>query len=257
MNRHISNRWSGMKTNTRVVFFIFCLSINLFAHETINLLTGEWPPYTSKIEMKGKMAEVIVREAFKLEGVDVKYEYYPWKRSYRSAKEGLATGTFPWYKSEQREEDFIVTKESLLKVKNVFFHLKSLDFQWKSYEDLKKYSIGGTIGYTDAALLQSKGLDVQLVPREELNLKKLLKHRMDITPSSIATAYYFINKLFTKEERSLFTYHPRAIFDSEMYMLISKNIPDAQELADSFDQGLRKLKKSGRYDQIIAEFLSQ
>ena len=163
-----------MKRNVCVISFIFCLTINLYAHGTINLLTGEWPPYTSKSELKGKMAEAIVSEAFKLEGVTVKYEYYPWKRSYRSAKEGFGAGTFPWYKSEQRENDFIVTKEPLLKVKNVFFHLKSLDFQWESYEDLKKYSIGGTIGYTDTALLQSKGLNVQLVPREELNLKKLL-----------------------------------------------------------------------------------
>jgi len=245
-----------MNTNIRVIFFILCLSINLFAQRAIKLLTGEWPPYTSESEVKGKMAEGIVTEAFRLEGVTVSYEYYPWKRSYRSAKEGLGIGTFPWYKSKEREKDFIVTKEPLLKVKNVFFHLKSLNFRWENYDDLKKYTIGGTIGYTDAALLQSKGLDVQLVPREELNLKKLLKHRMDITPSSIATAYYFINKLFTKEERALFTYHPKAIFDSEMYMLISKNIPDAQELADTFDQGLIRLKKSGRYDQIIAEFLS-
>ncbi len=244
-----------MKKIVGIFIVIFFLAINLYANKTINLLIGEWAPYTSKTEIKGKIAEVIVSEAFKLEDVEVKYEYYPWRRSYQSAKAGFGTGTFPWYYSEQRNKDFIVTKEPLLKVKNVFFHLKSLDFQWENYEDLKKYSNGGIMGYTSTSLLQSKGVDVQLVPRAELNFKKILNHRIDITPYGVEVGYYLINKIFSKEERALFTHHPKALLDSKMYMLISRAIPNAQKLADTFDQGLRKLKKSGRYDQIIQNHL--
>ncbi len=83
----------------------------------------------------------------------------------------------------------------------------------------------------------------------------MIRQRIDITASSIVVGVQLINKIFSKEERSLFTYHPKALFDSKMYMFISKNIPNAQKFADSFDQGLRKLKKSGRYERIIAEFL--
>jgi len=246
-----------MKKIKTSFFLLLLVSINLFANESIVLFIGEWAPYTSQKDDKGKISEIIVTEAFKLENIDVQYEYYPWKRSYRSVKEGMAVGTFPWYYSEQKEKDFIVTKEFLIRTKTVFFHLKSLKFHWESYEDLKKYAVGGTIGYTGTALLKDKGLQVQLVPREELNYKKMIKHRIDITASSIVVGVQLINKLFSKQERTLFTYHPKALFDSKMYMLISKKIPNAQKLADSFDKGLKKLKDSGEYDRIIAEFLAK
>jgi len=246
-----------MKKLLIAVLIIIASSLNGYSHQTITLFIGEWAPYTSQKDDKGKISEIIVAEAFKLENIDVKYEYYPWKRSYRGVKEGLAVGTFPWYYSEQKEKDFIVTKEFLIRTKTVFFHLKSLKFHWESYEDLKNYSIGGTIGYTGTVLLKEKGLVIQLVPREELNYKKMMKHRIDITASSTVVGVQLINKLFSKKERDLFTYHPKALFDSKMYMLISKKIPNAQELANTFDQGLIRLKKSGRYDRIIAEFLSK
>ncbi|NQY93769.1 MAG: transporter substrate-binding domain-containing protein [Campylobacteraceae bacterium] len=237
--------------------FVFFLSNNSFANESVDLAIGEWAPYTSQKDKKGKITEIIVKEAFKLENIDVKYRYYPWKRSFLNVKAGLATGTFPWYYSEENERDFIMSKEFLINVKTVFFHLKSLDFHWENYEDLKKYTIGGTIGYTETMLLKDEGLNVQLVPREELNFKKMLKHRIDITASSIVVGTQLINKIFTKENRTLFTYHPKVLLDSKMYMLISRKIPNAQKIADSFDRGLKRLKKSGRYDKIIATFLSK
>jgi len=243
--------------NLRILLSILFLSVNLLANETINLLIGEWSPYTSQNNPKGKIAEVIVREAFKFVNIDVTYEYYPWKRSYKSAEVGIGFGTFPWYKSQQREKDFIVTSEYLLETQTVFFHLKSLKFHWENYEDLKNYEIGGTIGYTDVAFLKDLGLRVQLVPREALNFKKLLKKRIDIITSSLIVGKTFINKLFDQKTRKLFTYHPKALFDNKMYMLISKKVPNAQKLANSFDEGLHQLKKSGRYVQIIDEFLSQ
>jgi len=241
----------------RMFLYLLFFSINLLANETINLLIGEWSPYTSQNNAKGKIAEVIVKESFSLVDIDVVYEYYPWKRSYRNAKEGIGFGTFPWYKSEQREKDFIVTSEYLLETKTVFFHLKSLKFHWENYDDLKKYELGGTIGYTDVAFLKDLGIGVQLVPREELNFKKLLKHRIDLTTSSVIVGKTFINKLFEEKTRKLFTYHPKPLFGNKMYMLISKKVPNAQKLANKFDKGLRQLKESGRYEEIITGFLSQ
>jgi len=50
-------------------------TVGLQASETITISTGEWAPYTSQNDPNGKVAETIVREAFKLEGIDVKYSY--------------------------------------------------------------------------------------------------------------------------------------------------------------------------------------
>ena len=52
-----------------------CMSVSLYSNDTISNSTGEWAPYTSQNDPNGKVAETIVREAFKLEGIDVKYTY--------------------------------------------------------------------------------------------------------------------------------------------------------------------------------------
>jgi len=238
-----------------LLFMVF--SGTLFSNQVLSLAIGEWAPYTSQKDPKGKMAEIIVFEAFKLENIDVVYKYYPWKRAFELVARGDEVGTFPWYITPSREKEFIISKEAIIVSKTVFFHLKSLDLQWTKYEDLKKYKIGGILGYSYTQLLKNKGLKVEEVPREELNFKKLLKNRIDLIPSDFFVGYNIINKIFEPNKAALFTNHPTSILHDGMYMLISKKNPDAQVLANKFDKGLIQLKKSGRYDKIILEFMTK
>ena len=164
------------------MFIIFILlifaSVVSFGNDTVKLAIGEWAPYTSEKDPKGKIAEAIVIEAFKLENIDVEFEYFPWKRSYAYVKSGKSVGTFPWYSSEERREDFIINKEAVVKANSYFFHLKSTDFNWETYEDLKKYRVGVTLGYIDAQELPKVGVPVEIATKDELNFKKLLIGRI-------------------------------------------------------------------------------
>jgi len=225
------------------------------AKEVITLAIGDWAPYTSSTEVNGKIAEHIVREAFSLENIDVKYKYYPWKRSLVLVKRGDEIGTFPWYKTAKREKDFIISREAIMVSKTVFFHLKSLNLQWDKYSDLKNYKIGATLGFYYTTHLNNKGLKVEEVPREELNFKKLLRGRLDIVPADFYVGYNVIYKLYTPQKAALFTNHPKSILHDRMYLMISRHVSNAQEIADRFDKGLLKLKGTGRYDKIISEFL--
>ena len=243
-----------------VLFFLLGSMTNSSANETITLAIGEWAPYTSEKNQKGKIAEVLVTEAFKLVGIGVKFQYFPWKRSYVSAQKGVLTGTFPWLKTDKRASEIIYTKEPLIESRYVFFHMKSLNFKWESDEDLKKYNFGGTIGYKEIEFLESRGIKVQKVVKEEFNLKKMLVGRIDVAPFDFLVGYHTINTLFPPAQAALFTNHPRDIFGAgaeNMYLLISKNITNGQEIADKFDTGLRKLKESGRYDTIIAQYFGK
>ncbi len=61
--------------------------------ETIRLTNGEWQPNLSKDTPHYGFASHIVTEAFALVGVEVEYGFFPWKRSYKIAKEGTWGGT--------------------------------------------------------------------------------------------------------------------------------------------------------------------
>ena len=54
----------------------------------------------------------------------------------------------------------------------------------------------------------------------------------------------------------MFTHHPKRITEKPLYLLLSKKVPGNEQMRDRFNDGLRKLKESGRYDQIIANALA-
>jgi len=238
-----------------LLLLLLTLTSNAFANETVHLAIGDWAPYTSATDAKSKLLENVVTEAFKIEGIDVKYEYFPWKRSYILAKSGEFDGTFPWAKTEEHLKHFQIHKISLIKDQGVFFHLKTVPFDWNVLDDLHKYSVGVTLGYKEEIIYKENGIKAQAAPSEDLNFKKILARRIDVYQTSKIVGYATINRLFTSAEAKLFTNHPKPAVDNEFYILFSKNTPHSQILADKFDSGLAKLKESGMYDQIIAKSL--
>jgi len=243
-----------MKKGIYFIFFILFAS-NVYSGEVVKIAIGNWEPFTSKRDKNANMSELIVREAFKLENIDVQFEYFPWKRSYENVLNARYIGTFPWAKTEEREKNFIINKEPIFKEKTVFFHLKDLDFTWNTYDDLKKYRVGGVIGYFQAEMLEKHGVKIDYVGTEDLNYKKVLKRRIQIYPTSFFVGYFQINKLFGPVKSALFTNHPKPLTENNFYMLFSKKHPDSKVLSDKLDNGLKKLKAGGQYEKIVDSVL--
>ncbi|MBF0204986.1 MAG: transporter substrate-binding domain-containing protein [Desulfamplus sp.] len=232
---------------------LICCTV--FANETVKMAIGDWEPYTSQTDPKGKLLEEVVTEAFKAEGIDVQYEYFPWKRSYVNAERGQYDGTFPWNRTPEREAAFYTHKISLIKDEGVYFHLKSNPFDWNTIEDLKKYKVGVTISYKQEAIYKEHGITADTVPEEAMNFKKMLTGRIEVYQTSKAVGYATIKKLFSPEDAAKFTNHPKAVETDEFYILFSKKLPTSKALADKFDEGMKKIKESGLYDKILAKYM--
>jgi polar amino acid transport system substrate-binding protein len=231
-----------------------CLILTAFpAHskETVKIALGDWEPFTSSRADNSNISEELVREAFKYQNIEVEYQYFPWIRSYKYVEKGEFQATFPWVITEDRKKEVFFSKEPLLTERTVFFHLKSRPFHWETFDDLKGLKIGGTLGYATGKILENNGLILDYVSKEDFNYHKLLKKRLDVFPTSFFVGYHQINMLFQANEAKLFTHHPKVLEEKNYYMVFSKNIPNAHQLIKSFDEGLIKLKESGRYNQII------
>lgn len=250
---HLGESLIGKQMN-KILPFVFLLIFvsSLISQDTITLAIGEWQPFTSEIEENSKMLEILVREAFAIEGVNVIYEYYPWKRSYMYTEQGMVDGTFPWIKTDEREVKFIYHEEPLIIEETLLFHLETLDFHWDDFNDLEDYLIGGTIGYADTQLLESFGLTVEAERNEYLNFQKLVLGRIDIYPAAKSIAFHLLNKSFDETEKGSLTYHPKPLYEVEYYVLFSKARSKAQYYSDLLDSGLRYLKRIGRYDEILS-----
>lgn len=237
---------------------LLLIAVNISANEVIKLSTGEWAPYTIENDSKGGVLQKIVNEALKLENIDVKYEFYSWEKAYQMAKELKSDGTIPWFKTSEREKDFLYSKNAIIRTETVFFHLKSLDFKWQNYEDLKNYKVGETSGFKTAKILEKKGIKVEMALSEKENFEKLLAGEIDVTSASYLVGYNIIKKNFSSKDTSKFTSHSKKVYPGTgIYFLVSKKHPKAKELVEKFDKGLKKLIRSGRYLKLIKESTSK
>lgn len=225
--------------------------------EVAKMAIGDWAPYTSKTDVDGKLAERIVAEAFKMEGVEVEYKYYPWKRSYQMTKDGEADGTFPWNRTEERERDCHYSAEPIVIDDGVYFHLASTKFEWSSLEDLKKWRVGVSLGFKQEKLYKDNGINAEVASDEESNFRKILAGRIDIYETSKVVGYATIAKLFDRDDRKKFTNHPKAAETNAFFVLFSKTSPNGKRMNDLFDSGLQKIKSNGQYDAIINEFFGK
>lgn len=236
---------------------LFCLLVGVQTSpaETIRITTGEYTPWTSENLKHGGFTNHIISEAFKIEGHKVKFTFFPWKRAYESAKDGkMFQATSYWYPSEKRARDFYYS-EALQNDQTVFFHLKDKPLpDWATLDDFKGKRIGATREYTytqefwDAQ--ESGRLNIQVANSDEVNFNKLIKGRIDMFPAENVVGQNLLQDVFGSKVADRVTFHPKPLVAPSGHLLFSKQLANGEELVATFNQGLAKLKQSGRYAQF-------
>ncbi len=238
-----------------ISMFVLCLSHLVMAEEPVRLTNGEWPPYCSQTLKHYGLASRIVTEAFAVEGITVEYGFYPWKRALVYVEDGKWDGSPGWYYSEERAQ-YAYYSDPMLDYQNVIFHLKSTPFDWKAVKDLKGIPIGGTRGNVYGKeieeAIKAGILTIKYVTKDEQNFRKLLAGRVQLVLMDLHVGYFLLHTKFTPEERALITHHPKPTALAEPgYLILSKKVDRSQRLMDAFNQGLQRLKDSGKLNQYI------
>lgn len=238
-----------------LAIFVISISGTGFA-DTVRITNGEWPPYLSENLKYYGVASRIVTEAFTLEGIKVEYGFFPWNRALLLAQKGKWDGSAVWAYSEDRNRDFYFS-EPVIESKWFFFHLKTTEFSWEKLDDLKKFKIGGTLGYIynkklDAAEKEGK-IKIFRVPKDEQNFEKLARGRIDVFPVDIDVGYQILNNLFSEEKVKLFTHYPRPVKDTTFSLILSRAVKHNENMLKKFNKGLKQLKANGKVDQFLKE----
>lgn len=236
------------------LLFVF-ISSHLNAHEKLTIVVGEYPPYVSEhLKYNGVTARIIV-EAFALEGVLVEYKFTNWARAFHLVNQGIADGIGPILKNKEREE-FYYFSDSLLFETQVFFHRKDYAFNWNSMQDLIDLQIGVTISYSYGKEFDKASelgeLNIQRVPSDKQNVKKLFSDRIQIFPQSLDVGFYMLQMEFPDKLDEI-TYHEKFVNKSHNYFALSRKNPHSQYYISLFNRGLQKLKDNGKYEQYFEE----
>jgi len=234
--------------NTLTTLFLFA-SLNSFASsddKVVRIAAGEWPPFIGQqLEGFGHVGQTI-EKVFSAQGYQVEFHFFPWKRAYKKASEGKFVATAVWMYAEEREELFWFS-DPVAQEQFVFFHLRDTPFEWTNLDALKGKLLGGGLGYSYGAqldaLLENGEIEMNRV-EDPLKAFQLLRYRrVELVPEEKHIGMFSLNKL-PIETQSQITFHPKPFLSNDSFLMFSKAHPQAQELMEIFNQGLKQLKAS-------------
>jgi len=236
-----------------MLFYFFLFQALAFSQEKIVISTGEWPPYTSEKMKHFGYSLHIIANAFETQGYQVEYNFLPWKRAYVMAQEGKFDGSAAWFKNKQRQEEFLFSKPVSAST-TVLFHRKDKVVEWSKLEDLKKFSIGITHGYTYGDQFNSAsekyGFKLDSSTSDISGFKKLLKKRIDIMLCDLGVGYWILQNEFPASQFALVTNNPKALIENTAHFIATKMSKDSQSKIDIINKGLTQMKDTGLLDKF-------
>ncbi|WP_163835579.1 substrate-binding periplasmic protein [Spartinivicinus ruber] len=161
------------------------------------------------------------------------------------------------YKKE-RTKYLLYPKESHVTVAWNFFIRKEdigkISFQ--KYSDLKKWRVGASSGksYTKEFWEASKSYPyIQIIPRDDLQLNKLVNKRLDVVPLETMSALY---KAHQKGISEKITYLKKPLKVKPYYNLFVKasSYPSLNKLIKNYDEELLKMKQNGILKKIKRKY---
>ncbi len=233
------------------------LFLGVVAAQKIKVVTEEYPPYnyTANGAITGMSTE-IVHMVLKEAGVDFEpIQSNPWARTYDMALNQPNILIYSIGRSQEREAKFKWV--GVIAPYDVYlFKLKENSaLKVTKLDDIKTSKTGVVRDDVRAQYLKSKGIpdsSMDVVPGDNLNIRKLFEKRIDMFPIDELAASYL-----AKQEKLDFAKMEKVFFlkdiSSGLYMAFSKNTPD--EIVTKCKTALEKIKSDGRFEKIKAKYV--
>lgn len=239
-----------------VSLLLLCSTAQAVEPRELKISVGDWPPYLSaELKHNGVVAHLI-SDLFADEGYRVTFQFLPWPRAYASAADGKFAASAIWMHKSERESDFHYSAP-ILDEQFVFFHLKSVPFDWNSLYDLTGMTLGGGLEYSYGpkfdAFLGTGKVQMERVSNDMQNFEKLLKERVVLYPQEINVGYAALRNNFSAADIAKITHHPKPLLNNLSYVLFPKQLAGSEELLERFNRRLQHYRDSGRYARYFRD----
>ena len=219
--------------------------------QSVLLVTGEWPPFTSRTMDQGGFVAALVTRVFERMNQPYEIRFMPWKRSVVMVEKGDAFATFPYRITDKRRKkhhfsNAVTTSSGRL------FYLDSQfpeGIQWQEYNDLKNYTIGGTLGYWYETTFHQADLDTEFVRDDMLNFRKLVFGRVDMVAAAERVGWHILRQHFPDTVDNV-ELAQKPLDESTLHLMVSRDYPESERLLERFNRHLREFKKSPAFKQL-------
>ena len=234
--------------------------LNLHAEETepgLRLTSGHWPPNMEYNPPHFGVISHIVTLAFAKHDTLVTYGFFPWSRSLMLAQKGLWDGSVGWSCRPEMLKHFHFS-DPIVPHHYALFHRTSMDFDWDQVEDLESYRVGLTQDYnygeTFEEAVAAGTINTEKTTSDIANFRKLAAGRIDLFPMEPAVGMKMLRELGLDDK---ITFHSTPLQSDYLYLILSRRVPDSGRYLNEFNDGLSKLRKSGRLEELIDSSLPE
>ena len=238
-----------------IVGILWSMFSYAFAAEKIIAVTEEFPPYnyTENGKLTGYSVN-IVEELLKRSTLDYQMASYPWARAYQMAQRIPNVLIFTIVRTPERESDFFWIGPVAQRKLYLFKLASRTDIRIDKLDDAKKYRLGVTRGDAAEDFLMANGfaanINIDLVPNEISNLRKLLVGRIDFMSGTELSVAYLCKLLGLEEsqiERSILI-----VNQGEYFVAMSKQT--APEIVKKMQLTFSDMEKSKVIQEIAKKY---
>jgi len=218
----------------------------------ITMCTLNWEPYYGEDLPRNGFFTELVRTAFERAGHSVNVEFMPWARAMLEVKQGDREVLLGAYYSDERAETYLAS-DSIYTDKVGLIARRELDItEFDSLRELSDYTIGYGRGFAVSEEFDSADyLDKEAAKDQVLNLRKFERGRIDMIAGSFASLRYLAQQEGIDTSQMVFL--EPALKTNTLHIMVSRAIPDGEQLLADFHRGLNEIREDGTYDEILRE----
>lgn len=133
------------------ILLLVCLS-PLALGERLRLVSDDWAPYVYQQDGHPRGIDYEVTNlVFARLGVEVEWQFLPWKRCLAMVEQGLADGIVDIFQTESRQPYLVYAPEPMSEVEFILFQASVRRHVVNQLEDLAGLTVGTSPGYTYGA----------------------------------------------------------------------------------------------------------
>ncbi len=242
-----------MSVIARLLTALFCTCLSLAAHgEKLRIVTEPWAPYI--YEENGKSLGLDYETTaivFQRLGIEVQWQFLPWKRCLAMLETGLADGALDIFHSDQRDSTLLYPSEALSEVEFVMFYANRQPHPFKHLDELKGLTIGTSPGYLYSEDFSNSSLfNREPAPTHEANFGKLLLGRIDLLITDRRVGQHLLDTLGIRDQISQ---NPLVISRQKQYLAVRRNA-GMDLLVQRFGAELKRFKREPAYAALSARY---
>lgn len=228
-----------------------CLSLSAFG-EKLRIVTEPWAPYVydDNGTPRGLDYETTVI-VFQRLGIDVEWQFLPWKRCLAMLEQGQADGALDIFHSRERDAMLLYPEEPLSEVDFVLFYANARPHPFQTLDDLRGLTIGTSPGYLYGAQFSESTLFTQEpAPTHEANFGKLLRGRIDLLITDRRVGRHLLKELGLSGQISQ---APTVVSRQPQFLAVRRGV-GMDLLVQRFAAELKRFKQEPAYAALSARY---